>query len=190
MWHSRLNQTLPTHRKLEVTMGKTQPPHQTVNSTSHFNHELLAALLLPQRTDLLGPAWRKHWICSSAQNHNNQRGPCAQPPCLCTHRVLLPLAILTFSRNLLAPTLLSPAWPTSWVNPRTGLWLLETHRTPPVTGTHLTLQGGQCVLITVQYDGLLGSSCSSVTVGFPALKPVKGVLPQTCTLVVGGLIEI
>lgn len=30
-----------------------------------------------------------------------------------------------------------------------------------------------------------------MTVGFPALKPAKGVLPQTCTtLAVGGLIEI
>lgn len=85
--------------------------------------------------------------------------PFTQSPYLCTHQVLPPLAILIFTRNLLALTHLSPAHPPSWVNPHTGLWPQETHRPPLVTRTHLTLQGGQCVLITVQDDGLLGSSC-------------------------------
>lgn len=144
-------------------MGKTQPPHQTVNSASHFSYELLTAPLLLQRTDLLGPPWSKHWTPSSAQNHNSQhligRAPFTQSPYLCTHQVLPPLAILIFSRNLLALTHLSPAQPPSWVNPHTGLWPQETHRPPLVTRTHLTLQGGQCVLVAVQDDGLLGSSC-------------------------------
>lgn len=55
---------------IEVTGEKTQPPHQTTNSASHFSHELLTAPLLPQRTDLLGPAQRKHWTPSSAQSES------------------------------------------------------------------------------------------------------------------------
>lgn len=37
---------------------------------------------------------------------------------------------------------------------------------------------------------LPGSSCISMAVGFPALKPVKDVLSQTSTLAVGGVTEI
>lgn len=54
----------------------------------------------------------------------------------------------------------------------------------------LGINKGVDVFAYLTSANVLGSSCVSVTVGFPAFKPVKGVLPQTCTLVVGGLIEI
>lgn len=166
----KLNQTPPTRRKLEVTVGKTQPPHQAVNSASRLSRELLTAPLLPQRTHLSGPAWRKHRTPSSAQNHNRQRltrrAPCTQPPHLCTRQVLPLLAILTFSRDLLALTRLSPARPTSWVNPRTGLWPQETRRSPWSQG-HLLL----CRVASVSSSLFSMMVCWAAAAGAPGLFP-------------------
>lgn len=105
-------------------------------------------------------------MCGTAPSTEPLRLIRAHCPCLCTHRVLLPLATLTFSRNL-SRTRSSPAEPTGWVKHHPGLWLQETCRSPWSGHGHILL----CKVASVSSSLLSMMVCWAAAAGAPGLFP-------------------